>query len=743
MGEPAELDLLGYAREEYVGRNIAEFHADEPVINEMLGRLSRGETLRDHPARLRHRDGSIRHVLVDSSVLFEDGKFVHTRCFTRDVTDSKHLEEALWKSEERFRLATKATNDAIWDIDLKTGTVSWNETYTTLYGRPPETSNSWQWWIDRIHPEDRERTSDGLRSAISGSESTWTCEYRFQRVDGAWAYLYDRAHIARDTSGNASRVIGAMQDLTERKRAEAELRESEERFRNIADSAPVIVCVCGPDGAVTFTNRFGLNFIGMTEEQNRGTGWANLLHPDESDRVASEVSSAIAGRLMCQINFRLRRTDGEYRWMLTNGAPRFTGDVYSGHIWISTDITELKQSQELLQAAQKLESLGVLASGIAHDFNNLLGGILAEAELVEADLEVGSASREEIERIKMAAIRGSETVRELMIYSGESQVNRIEALDVSQLVEEMLKLLKVSVSKQVTLKTDFREDLPAVWGNAPQIRQVVMNLVLNASEAIGDTKGVITVTAAHGSRSIDPAPHRGMDLTPGDYVRIEVSDTGCGMTEETKAKIFDPFFSTKFSGRGLGLAVVLRIVRDLGGALDVVSAPGQGTVFQVWLPRATKSVSEIHSAITTFGGPEKSSVQVGTILVVEDDETMRRAVSKGLLKRGFSVIEASDGFVASDRIRTHKDEIDVLLLDVNLPGASSREVLELALRIQPNLKVIVTSACGQETVHAYYSGLRVDHFVRKPFHLDDLVSLFETVLSAKASAARSPLSRAE
>jgi len=398
--------------------------------------------------------------------------------------------------------------------------VSWNETYATVYGRPPESSKSWQWWIDRIHPEDRERTSDGLRSAISGSESTWTCEYRFQRVDGAWAYIYDRAYIARDPSGSAWRVIGAMQDLTQRKRAEAELRESEERFRNIADSVPVVIRLFGPDGAVTFTNRFGLNFVGRTMEQELGTGWTDSLHPDDSERVVSEFSSAIADRRMYQISFRLRRADGEFRWMLAKGAPRFAGDVHIGQIGIATDITELKQSQEQLQAAQKLESLGVLAGGIAHDFNNLLGGIHSVAELVEMDLAVGSPPREEIQRIKLAAIRGSEIVRELMIYAGENQKDFNAAVDVSLLVEEMLKLLKVSISKHVALRTDFRGGLPTVWGNAPQIRQLVMNLVLNASEAIGDTQGVITVTAAQVSGGSDLAPNNTTALTPGDYVRI-------------------------------------------------------------------------------------------------------------------------------------------------------------------------------------------------------------------------------
>jgi len=538
------------------------------------------------------RDGRVRWLFARWQVFKNAaGKPLRMMGVNMDVTNRKSMEEALRQSEERFRLAVQATNDAVWDIDLATGTVSWNETYATLYGRPPETSKSWQWWIDRIHPEDRERTSGGLRSAISGSESTWTCEYRFQRVDGAWAYIYDRAYIARDPSGSASRAIGAMQDLSQRRRAEAELRESEERFRNIADSAPVIVWVCGPDGAITFTSRFGLNFVGQTSEQMLGTWWTNLLHPDDNERATSEFSSAIAGRRIYQSSFRIRRADGEYRWMLAKGAPRFAGDVYTGHIGITTDITELKQNQEQLQVAQKLESLGVLAGGIAHDFNNLLGGILAQAELVETYLAPGSAPREELQKIKTAVIRGSEIVRELMIYAGENQKDLNETVDVPRLVEEMLELMKVSISKQVALRTDFRGDLPAVRGNAPQIRQVVMNLVLNASEAIGDTKGVITLTAAQVSGGRDLAPNNATDLPPGDYVRIEVSDTGCGMPEEIRAKLFDPFFSTKFPGRGLGLAVVQGIVRDLGGAVNIVSAPGQGTVFQVLLPRAPKAAS--------------------------------------------------------------------------------------------------------------------------------------------------------
>jgi CheY-like chemotaxis protein len=215
---------------------------------------------------------------------------------------------------------------------------------------------------------------------------------------------------------------------------------------------------------------------------------------------------------------------------------------------------------------------------------------------------------------------------------------------------------------------------------------------------------------------IDHAP----DLAAGDYVRLEVSDTGCGMTEDAKARIFDPFFTTKFAGRGLGLAVVQGIVRAHGGAISLASAPGQWTTFQVLLACTSKQRLEVQSAFTSTA-VEQSDARTGTILVVEDEELIRLAVSRALKKKGFSVMKASDGSVAMDLIRTHKDGLDAILLDVTLPGRSSREVVEEAQRLRPDLKIILTSAYGKETIDANFTGLRIHHFIRKPFQLADLV----------------------
>ena len=683
-------------------------------------------------------DGSV-HCVAGRWQVFRDSAGVPVRMMgvNIDVTGRKNMEEALLQSEERFRLAVKATNDAIWDMDLVSGTVNWNETYAALYGRPPETSNSWQWWIDRIHPEDRERTSDGLRCAINGGESTWTSEYRFQRVNGDWAYIYDRAYIARDASGNAWRVIGAMQDLTERKRAEAALRDRDLQYEEVFDN--ISVCMFLID--VTLEGRFKFVGFNRAEEEAVGLSNAEVSGKFVEDVFGEELANKLtADYRRCLDAGRAIHYDSELslprgrRYFHSSLIPvRNDAGVINRIIGACIDTTDLRRTQEEALAKQNLEGLGVLAGGIAHDFNNVLGGILAQTDLVEPDLPVGSASIQELQRIKTAALRGSEIVRELMIYAGQDETNLVEPVDISHLVREILELLKVSISKQAVLRTDLSDDLPPVLGNSPQIRQVVMNLIINASEALGDKKGVITLTTKHVIGARDLVPNGAKELPPDNYVQLEVSDTGGGITEEAKGKIFDPFFSTKFAGRGMGLAVVRRVVRDHGGTINIVSTPGHGATFQVLFPCRSKEASEISHAITS-AGLEKSDVRTGTILVVEDEEILRLAVSKLLRKVGFSVMAASDGTAAIDLVRTHKDELDVILLDLTLPGLSSRKVFEEALRIQPNLKVVLTSAYGKETVDASFNGLRITHFIRKPFHLSELEGVLQDALSQKASA---------
>jgi PAS domain S-box-containing protein len=505
--------------------------------------------------------------------------------------------------------------------------------------------------------------------------------------------------------------------VAEHRRAGVSLRESEERFRNMADTAPVMIWVSGPDQLCTFVSRSWLDFTGRTLDQELGEGWAEGIHPHDVQHCLQIYSTSFQARRSFQMEYRLRRADGEYRWILDEGVPRFEQDrIFVGYIGCCTDISDLKRTQEEALARQKLETLGVMTAGIAHDFNNLVGSILAVAELAQMELDQGHSPRGEIEGIKTVASRASQIVRELMIYCGQDKAKR-EPVDISRLVEDTLELLRVSISKHATLRTDLDSNLPSVHGSAAQLRQVVMNLIINASEALGEMDGVIHVATSQ----INAEPGEEEGAAQG-YVRLEVSDTGCGMPESVRTRIFDPFFSTKFAGRGMGLAVVQGIVRDHAGVITLISEPGRGTTFQIVLPCDGEAPGVRQEAPTRVANV-RADEKTGAVLLVDDEEVLRTAVAALLRRRGYAVIEASDGTAAIGLLRTSNSEIDAMLLDVTLPGVSSREVFEEARLLRPAVTIVLTSAHSKEAVDVTFAGLTVERFIRKPFQMDDLMGM--------------------
>jgi CheY-like chemotaxis protein len=413
------------------------------------------------------------------------------------------------------------------------------------------------------------------------------------------------------------------------------------------------------------------------------------------------------------MEYRMRRADGEYRWVLNKGVPRFApGGPFAGYIGSAIDITDLKRSQEEALSREKLQALVSLTRGIAHDFNNMVGSIFAQAELAEADLAEGSAPTDEIRQIKGVAVRASEMVRELMVYSGQETVT-LEPVDLSPLVEDMSELLRASISKNSSLQLDLCRDLPRVQGNATQIRQLVMNLILNASQAIGENHGSIHVSTS-ASESADSAHGR------CDFVRLLVSDTGCGISEEEKARIFEPFFTTKSHGHGLGLSVVQGIVRSHGGVLNVLSMPGHGATFEV-LFQAAKADSGVHRSAPFEGAPKKSFVASGAVLLVEDEDPLRSATAIALRKRGFSVITAADGRMAVETFRAERDKIGVVILDMGLPVLSGQEVYRQIRMISPDMKILCTSGYAPKLKEAALSDVSAPRFVQKPYTISDLI----------------------
>jgi signal transduction histidine kinase len=448
------------------------------------------------------------------------------------------------------------------------------------------------------------------------------------------------------------------------------------------------------------------------------------VHPEDVERTRTIYTSAFEARRSFQMEFRLRRADGEYRWVVCNGAPRFAlHGVLGGYVASCIDVSDIKRAQEEVLAVQRLESLGVLASGVAHDFNNMIGGIVANAELAMSQSSA-EESNEHLQNIVSLAVHGGEIVRQLMTYGGvESQA--LDPVSLSALVEEMIDLLKVSVSKRAVLKADLNKTLPPVLANRSQLRQVVMNLVINASEAIGEGEGEVRIVTSRGK------PRAQDRLAAGDYVRLEVSDTGRGMTPEVQARMFDPFFTTKFAGRGLGLAVIQRVIKRHKGEINVKSRPGEGTMFEILLPCADTGLKE--KEIPTPGraaGKQagERAKQTGKVLMVEDAVALRSAVSEGLRMQGFAVIEAGDGTAAVEKVRAHADDIDVIVLDVMLPGIPSWEVLREARRLRPGIKIVLMSAYSRHYVREYFEGVAIDGFLEKPFALGDVLGVLRETL---------------
>src|SRR5262249_17028897 len=332
---------------------------------------------------------------------------------------------------------------------------------------------------------------------------------------------------------------------------------------------------------------------------------------------------------------------------------------------------------------------------------------------------------------------GGEIVRQLMTYGGvESQA--VEPVSLSALVEEMIGLLNGSVSTRVVLKTDLDKTLPPVLANRSQLRQVVMNLVINASEAIGEGEGEVRIVTSRGK----PRAHG--TVPAGDYVRLEISDTGSGMTPEVQARMFDPFFTTKFAGRGLGLAVIQRVIKSHQGEINVKSTPGEGTLFEILLPCADTGLKE--KEIPAPAAPREKQAgertkQTGKVLMVEDAVALRSAVSEALRMQGFAVIEAGDGTAAVEEVRARADDIDVIVLDVMLPGIPSWEVLREARRLRPGIKIILMSAYRRDYVWGDFEGVAIDGFLEKPFVLGDVLGVLRETLGVPVATQWEIISR--
>ncbi|HJT90142.1 MAG TPA: response regulator, partial [Bryobacteraceae bacterium] len=390
-----------------------------------------------------------------------------------------------------------------------------------------------------------------------------------------------------------------------------------------------------------------------------------------------------------------------------------------------TDVEEQKRFEDQLRQAQRLESLGVLAGGVAHDFNNLLVGILGNASMALETISSSSPARLMLKDVVAASESAANLTRQLLAYAGKGRF-LIEPLDISDLIRQIHSLIQTSIPKTVQVRLELAEKLPCVEGDASQLQQLIMNLVINGAEAIGDQPGTVLVTT--GMQDIDeqyiqsvPMPDQ---IAPGRYVTLEVHDTGVGMTEETISRIFDPFFTTKFMGRGLGLAAALGIVRGHRGGIKVYSTLGRGSTFKVLFPAAAQE----KSARPEQPGAERKSPGLEGVLVIDDEPIVRRTAKAMLERYGYAVYLAENGREGVDLFRALGRNVHAVLLDMTMPVMSGEETFRELKEISPDVPVILSSGYNEVEAIRRFTGKGLAGFVQKPYSAAALVEKVRTVI---------------
>jgi len=451
------------------------------------------------------------------------------------------------------------------------------------------------------------------------------------------------------------------------------------------------------------------------------------ISQEKPEVIEQNITRMIAGEIL-QHEVTNVQKDGSLRFYELREAAVTLPDGSMSILALSNDITDRKRAEQAklemerqLLHAQKMDSLGALAGGIAHDFNNLLAVIMSNIELAISDLPVTSPAQSSLTNALLAGKRAAELTRQMLAYSGRGRFVTTQ-VNLSKLVSGLSDLLRVSISKSVRLELNLASDLPLILADAAQIHQVLMNLVTNASEAIGDKPGVITVSTS--VRECDASylaeTRTSNKPRPGRYAILEVSDTGCGMDEAVRAKLFDPFFTTKFVGRGLGMSAVLGIVQGHNGAIMVSSKPRKGTVVSAVLPAIVKNVvSASAGEPLPFTAPRTPAASLsGTVLVAEDEAQVRSLMELLLKRLGFQVLCADDGERAVELFRQHANEIKFVLMDLTMPKLNGREAMEEIRKIRPDAKVVLTSGYESDDIIGGYQEHGFDAFIQKPCDLE-------------------------
>jgi two-component system cell cycle sensor histidine kinase/response regulator CckA len=619
--------------------------------------------------------------------------------------------EARRESEERFRELAETIQEVFWITDPNKNRMLYiSPAYEKIWGRSGESLyDSPRNWIEAIHPDDRERV---LHAATTRqTEGTYDEEYRIIRPDGEIRWVKDRAFPVRNAAGQIERVVGVARDVTERKKAEAELQRREEEFRSLIENASDLITVVNGQGIIRFQSPSAERVLGYSPESMTGRNALEMIHPDDAAYTAATLRMALAdSSAPVSVEYRFRHRDGSWRFLQSVGR-NIPNQAADGFIVInSRDITERRMLEEQFRQSQKMEAIGQLAGGVAHDFNNILTVIQGYGSLLLMSEEKSANATEAVQEILDASERAANLTRQLLAFS-RRQVMQPRQLDLNEVITSLTKMLQRILGEDVRLQLNLHPRPLMTRADAGMIDQVLMNLVINARDAMPKGGQLFIET---GEKNFTAEEARSIpDAMPGRHVCIRVTDTGSGISPENLSRIFEPFFTTKEPGKGtgLGLATVFGIIKQHGGSLRVESEIGRGTTFHIFLPASqdtTEQSAEGQVKPMPRGGSE-------TILIVEDEPSVR-ALKRVLLERqGYHVLEAAHGVEALRVWEQHQGPIQLLLTDIVMPeGISGRDLAVRLLERDPKLRVIFTSGYSADIAGRELTLREGQNFLQKP-----------------------------
>ncbi len=684
--------------------------------------LLKGEKIPSTEYRIRARDGSMIDVIATSSPRYKQGQIVGARSSVTPITERKRAEEALRKSEKRYKELSDSLPQIVFETD-ETGNITFsNRIAFDLFDYTQEDFNKGLNASQMLIPEDRERAAENLQKVIGG-EKLGGLEYTALRKDGTtFPIVIHSTPIIHQNKPIGLR--GIIMDLTEHKRSERALQQSEERYRSLVENTLDGYFICNiASGKFLFLNQRICELSGYKiEEGLERTVW-DVIAPEDHRKIKERIRARLDGENMGseRNTYNAIRKDGSrFRAEVSASLVTFQGEkAIQG---VLRDVTDHERLQKQLEQSQRMEAIGTLAGGIAHDFNNLLMGIQGNTSLVLLDLDPHHHHYEKLKNIEEYVQNGGELTRQLLGFSRGGKYE-VKVTDLNELLKKSSQMFG-RTRKEIVIKTKYQEKIWAVEVDQGQIEQVFLNLYVNAWQAMAGGGNLYLETE---NIVLDENYIKPFKIAPGKYVKISVTDTGIGMDKSTKERIFDPFFTTKEMGRGtgLGLASAYGIIKNHGGIINVYSEKGYGTTFNIYLPVSEKAVKEETNFLDrTLKGTE-------TILLV-DDEDMILKVGQDLLKRlGYLVFTAKSGTEAIAVYQKDQEKTDLIVLDMIMPGLNGGDTFDRLRAINPEIKVLLSSGYSIEGQATEILNRGCNGFIQKPFNLTNLSNKLREILEAK------------